>query len=506
MSAPATSSQSTYGQVLKSSALVGGSSLVNIFASIVRVKAMAVLLGPAGFGLMGLLVSISELTRSLAGLGVNSSGVRQIAAAVGTGDTQRIALTAAVLRRVSFVLATLGAVTLIVFARPIAQLSFGHTAYAGAVALLSLEVFLRIVGDGQGALLAGFRRIADMVRAAILGAIGGTAATVVLVYFFRESGIVPALITVAAMSLVFTWAYSRRVSLEPVSPTLTAVRTESFELLKLGLAFMTSGLVVMGVGYVIRIVVLRALGIEAAGFYQSAWSLGGLYVGFVLQAMGADFYPRLTAVAYNNAECNRLVNEQTEVGLLLAGPGVLGTLVFAPLVVWLFYSPEFAEAVPLLRWFCIGMMVRVICWPLGFVLMAKNLRHAFVGADVFWALSNLALSTVLVWTVGLAGAGIAFILAYVLYTLLVRYLVSRASGFTWSQSSRRLIALFVLSVLASLTFSVILPPLVSLAVNSLLVVAAGYYSARSLIRLLPWERLPGPVRWLARRLWLAPAA
>ena len=45
-----------------------------------------------------------------------------------------------------------------------------------------------------------------------------------------------------------------------------------------------------------------------------------MYVGFILQAMGSDFYPRLTAVADDHAECNRLVNEQAQIGLLLAGP------------------------------------------------------------------------------------------------------------------------------------------------------------------------------------------
>ncbi len=89
-----------------------------------------------------------------------------------------------------------------------------------------------------------------------------------------------------------------------------------------------------------RIIVLRKVGFEATGLYQSAWTLGGLYVGFILQAMGADFYPRLTASIQDNEECNRLVNEQTLVGLLLAGPGVLATLTFAPLVIALFYSRE----------------------------------------------------------------------------------------------------------------------------------------------------------------------
>ena len=47
--------------------------------------------------------------------------------------------------------------------------------------------------------------------------------------------------------------------------------------------------------------------------------------------MGADFFPRLTAVARDKPESNRLVNEQVEVGMLVAGPGVLAMLAFAPL-------------------------------------------------------------------------------------------------------------------------------------------------------------------------------
>ena len=92
---------------------------------------------------------------------------------------------------------------------------------------------------------------------------------------------------------------------------------------------MASGFLMMGAAYVVRTMVLRMVGFEAAGFYSSAWTLGGLYVGFILQAMGADFYPRLTGVAKDNTEVNRLVNEQTQISLLLAGPGVMATITFA---------------------------------------------------------------------------------------------------------------------------------------------------------------------------------
>ena len=115
----------------------------------------------------------------------------------------------------------------------------------------------------------------------------------------------------------------------------------------------------MGAAYAVRAMVLQWDGAEAAGYYQAAWTVGGLYVGTILQAMGADFYPRLTGAAHDHALMNRLVNEQTQVGLLLAAPGVIATLAFAPLAILVLYSSEFGEATEVLRWICLGMALRV---------------------------------------------------------------------------------------------------------------------------------------------------
>src|ERR1700688_1448873 len=156
-SSPETSTKATekhsYGEILKSSVLVGGSSFLNIAISIVRTKAMAMLLGPAGFGLFGLYGSIANLTQSIAGMGINSSGVRQIAEAVGSGDKARIAQTAAVLRRTSIVLGLVGDTLLLVFSRQVSRFTFASTERTGAVSLLSIAIFLTLISAGQGALI-----------------------------------------------------------------------------------------------------------------------------------------------------------------------------------------------------------------------------------------------------------------------------------------------------------------------------------------------------------------
>src|SRR5690606_18854906 len=96
--------------------------------------------------------------------------------------------------------------------------------------------------------------------------------------------------------------------------------SETRMLLTLGFAFMVSGLLTAGAALVIRIFIVQQSGVDAAGNYQAAWALGGSYVGFVLQAMGTDFYPRLSAVRDDNRACNRMVNEQARVSMRLAAP------------------------------------------------------------------------------------------------------------------------------------------------------------------------------------------
>jgi len=486
--------KSTYGQILKSSALVGGSSVLNIGVGIVRTKAMAVLLGPSGFGLFGLYASLANLTQTLAGMGVNSSGVRQIAEAAGSGDLERIGQTAAVLRRVSLLLGLLGAAFLIVFARQVSAITFGNRDHSSDIVLLSVAVFLTLVSLGQGALIQGMRRIGDLAKMNVVGPVTATACSIPFVYYWHAKGVVPALVVVAAMTLMASWWYSRKIDIPRFSTSMLEVAREASALLKLGFAFMSSGLMTMGVAYVVRITVLRQVGIEATGLYQSAWTLGGLYVGFILQAMAADFYPRLTAKASDNVECNRLVNEQAQVGLLLAGPGVIATITFAPLVISLFYSARFAAAVPILRWICLGTILQVISWPMGFIIVAKARQNIFFWCEMAWTIVSLALAWVCVSAFGLVGAGIAFCGSYIFHGFLIYAVVRSLSGFEWSSENRKVGLLFLATITAVFCGFYVLPFWAAITMGIVAAALGSTYSLRTLANLMPYERIPGPLR------------
>jgi enterobacterial common antigen flippase len=490
---------SGFRTILKASAIIGSSSLVHIALGAVRTKAMAVMLGPAGIGLLGAFGMILDLARNLAQVGLNGSGVRQIAEAASSGDERRLAVTALVLRRVSLLCALVGAVMLVLFSSAISTLTFGTTDHATSIALVSVALFMGVVAGGQMALLQGTRRVAEQAKVTVYGAVVGTVAAVVIVYFAGEQGIVPSLIAVAAATVGLSWWYSRKVKIidAPLQPGDTA--RESALLFKLGLAFLSSGLLVAGAAYAVRTFVLRTLGLDAAGLYQAAWTLGGLYVGFVLQALGTDFYPRLVGVIHDHRASNAIVNEQAHASLLLAAPGIIATITFAPLVVHLFYSAAFSEAVELLRWICLGMALRVITWPVGYIIVAANRQWIFFAAEVAWATFNIAASWWCLRAFGLEGAGIAFMLSYIFHALIVYPTANRMTGFRWSTQNLRAGACFVLVVASTFATQRLLPQWPALAVGTCLTLASTWYCLQTLLKLSEaGDKLPA-VRRLLRR-------
>jgi antigen flippase len=333
----------------------------------------------------------------------------------------------------------------------------------------------------------------------MLGAAFGAIASIGFVYFWHEDGVVFALVAIAAMSAVTSWWYSRKVQIQYPVMTGSEIKEETAALLKLGLAFMASGLLMMGAAYAVRMMVIRTISLEAAGYYQAAWTLGGLYVGFILETMGADFYPRLTAVAQDNALCNRLVNEQTQIGLLLAGPGVIATLVFTPLVTTVFYSAQFEAAVEILRWICLGAALRVITWPMGFIIIAKGEQTIFFWAELAWTVVNVGLSWICLKAFGLTGAGIAFFGSYVFHWLLIYSIVRRISGFRWANTNGTTCLLFLSLISVVFCSFYVLQPIWAIGTGTLAVVLGSGYSIRVLLNLISLDQIPHPIKQLLAR-------
>jgi len=455
----------------------------------VRTKVLAILLGPAGIGLEAIFDSVLTLVRTLFDLGISSSGVRQIASAESSGDPQRIARTVFTLRRTCLVLGALGAVSLLLGREWASRAAFDDANHATAIGWLAIALFFANVNAGQGALLQGLRRVGDLARMKIIGAIAGAAASIPIVMVWGRGGVPAYMIVGAGMALLVSWYYTRKVAVAKVAMPASIVISEARGLFALGIAFMVSGLIASGAAFLLRALITREFGLEGAGQFQAASALSMVYIGFILQAMGTDFYPRLTAVAADDEKCNRTVNEQAEVSLLLALPGILGTLALAPWVIKLFYSGDFSLATDILSWQMCGMLLRIMSWPMGFIVMAKGR-----GAMVFWTeLAAFGTYLAMAWSglqwFGLMGAGIAFFGMYVFHVTMMYTVVRRMTGFRWDSQYLGFATVGLSAALFVLWVRLEWPEPWATLVPCTLSAAASLYSLKKLLAIVGFERM-----------------
>lgn len=474
----------SYRQIFKSTAIVGAAQVANIVIGIARNKALAVLLAPAGFGLAGTYLTVSGMVGGITGLGLGMSGVRQIAEATAGGNQDKLARTVWALRWSSALSGVLGMVILMVLSVPLSHSTFGDGSHAGAIALMSFCLLFGGISTGQNALLQGMRKLADLAKSQVAGAFFGTLASVALVYFLRERGVSLYLVGNAAMTVLFSWWYARKIQLPRLGLRFAELWEESRGLIVLGFAFLLQNLV-LGLGaYLSRVVIISDLGLAAVGLYTATWTLSNYYVGMVLKAMGADFYPRLTLVADDNEAMNRLINEQIEMGLLVAIPGVLAILAFAPLALQFLYSGAFVGATEIIRWQILGVVLQVVNWPIAYVQLAKGKGKIFVASEIIGSLVGLLCLLVSLRWWGMEGIGISVAWAGILTTLYYVAVGRWLSGFGFCKQSLRVLVPSLLVVAAGFVLIRVLPRAWGMSVGALLTVGSSIVSVRALQSLL----------------------
>ncbi len=444
------SEKKSYSRIMKSSSLIGGAQGVNMLIGMVRVKFVAILIGPVGVGLAGTYNATIQFMGMVAGLGLQSSAVRDIVESVASGDEEHVGRVVLTLRRMCWLTGGLGSLAVGLFSRKLSQVTFDSPDYALEISLVGVTILFANVKGGQMAVIQGMRRIGDLARLNIIGTIAGSAVSVGLYAWLGLKGVVPAIVLLGLIQLMASWWFARRISIQPV----TMGWVESFRtaggMVRLGLAFMWSGMLVAGVAYLTRVLIAREIDLLAVGIFTAAFNLSGMVVNFILGAMGADYYPSLTAINSDHERMRTLVNQQTEVGLLLALPGLLGLLALAPWIIRVFYSGDFGQAADLLQWFSLGCLGRVMSWPMGFILLAKGATRLFAFTQTILHVTHAGLILLFFNLVGLEGVAIAYPVLYGVSIFLHLFLSSRLIRYRWNSGVLKL--LFVIMPVLFVTF------------------------------------------------------
>lgn len=443
--------------LIRSMLVIGSAQVVNIFLSIIRMKVIAVLLGPAGIGLLGIYNNLQQMVGSAAGLGMGSSGVREIASA--KGDAKSLNRVSHVLLAAHLVQGALAMIAVWVFRKPLAVWLTDDATLATEIGLVGIAILLMLLATAHTTLLQGLRRIGDLGRVTVIGALATTLIGLLAVWWLGRAGLIWFLIVQPLANLLAALFFIRKLPWEAHRPPmgLKEIWVTWKPMARLGAAFMAGGLATTGTLLLVRALVTKELGLDAAGYFAAAWGITMTYVGFLLGAMGADYYPRLTEVIHDRNAANRLMNDQAQLGLAIGGPVLLLLIGWSPWLITLLYASDFGPAATLLQWQTVGNVFKLVSWAMSFAIVAAAHARIFFLMEMSFNAVFLVMIWFLLPVVGLEITGIAFLVGYITYFLTVYLLVRRLRGFRWQSLSLKLFFVNVLLTASLLAASLISP-------------------------------------------------
>ena len=462
--------------LIKSMLVIGSAQVVKILISIFRMKVLAVLLGPGGVGLLSIYNSLLDMVQQTAGLGMGNSGVREIASS--RGDEATLSRVRRVLFAAHLIQGTLAMIAVWLLRERIAIWLFGDTLRATVVGLIGIAILIGLLASAQMALLQGLRKIGDLGRVTVIGAFVGTLAGLAAVWLQGESGLIWFILVQPLAVVLIALHYTRRLP-KPISARLSLVETWEVwkPMAKLGAAFMLGGLATVATLLLVRGLISKELGLDAAGYFAASWGITMTYVGFLLGAMGADYYPRLTEVIHDKVAAVRLMNDQAQLGLAIGGPVLLLLIGLAPWVITLLYSSAFEPAVTLLQWQTVGNVFKLASWAIAFSIIAGARSKTFFFTELSFNIVFLGMVFVFLPRVGLEVTAYAFVLGYLVYLTIVYVLARSIHGFRWQTLSLGLLGLHTSLGFALLVLALMAPFAAAIA-SPLLAAATGLFGLR----------------------------
>ncbi len=428
----------SYKTIAKTSGIIGVVQIIKMLFGVVQNKVLALVIGTEGFGVWGLYNSFLEMINSFSTLGVEASGVREIARAKNKKHAMQ---TIWIVKQVVFFSALIVCIGIILFAKKISSFIFGNENYYIGFIIISVAVFFNGLVKSNISILNGLRLIKSLAFSQIIGFVFGSIFVIISVLIFKQK-IIPFLFVISVLCLFFSTSFFiKRSFLIPSAPAKKEIFFNVKKLVYLGLGFTISAIIGSLMSFFSRKYLVDSFDLSTVGIYQSCWTISNLYVGTILTAMGVDFMPRLMKVIGDRDTSNRMISEQLEFSVLLSSIGIIFMLIFSPYILSFLYSEDFEIGSVLIRYQTLGVSLRVFGFVFGYVIMAYNKPILFVLTQSIVFVLDYVFLILLSELFGFDGLGLNYFFSYLIYVFVTYFLCRKYFSIKLSRRLKKILFL-----------------------------------------------------------------
>ncbi|MFI0431012.1 oligosaccharide flippase family protein [Mariniflexile sp. HMF6888] len=439
--------------IFKNTGLFGIAQLIKILMRLFSNKIAALFLGPVGIGIIGLLENVIGVIQGFTNFGIADSSVREIAIADQQLDGLKSKRLIKIVYKWAIATGVLGLTVAIVFSRQIHQTVFGNNIAYIWVVLLATHFLFTSLSSIRIAVLQAKKSINLIVKYNICSTIISSLITVVGYYLYGINAIIPVMIISSFGAFLLSLYFTKHIKTVPYHMTLKLVYDEGLPIAKLGLLLSVCAIFGQLCFYIIKWYLKEYYSYEILGVYQVSNTILVGYLGLVFAAMSNDYYPRLCNYENDIENFNNLVNDQTELALLLVVPAVLILYLIAPFLVTLLYSAEFLSVLNILKIGLVAIIFKAIVWPIGFIPLVKGNKLLFFKQNVLGDGVNLVASVFFFYYFNLVGLGLAMVLMFVVSGFYNYYVVRKYYNFKFRRATLKTMGFAMLLAIVAVTIA-----------------------------------------------------
>lgn len=418
---------------MKATSIFGGVQVFNILITLIRGKLVAILIGTAGMGLNGLLLSGINLVKTLTSLGIAESAVKDISAAHSSGDHIKIRTTFKVFQRLVWITAFLGIIATILFSPLLSKFAFNNYDHFNSFIWLSITFLFGALSGGIYTLLRGTRQLKYLAQANIFGGIAGLVVSLPIFYFYGIHGVVPAIVITAFANYLVSLYFTSKVKYEAIAISWNETFQLGKPIVQLGLSLTLVNILAASVAFALSAFISKVGSLSDLGLYSAGNAIVDGYVGMVFTAMATDYFPRLSTVISDDKRWRQLVNEQSELVLIILSMVLVLLITTAPYLIRILLSKEFIGSQDFILWAVLAIPFKGLTWVIGFIILAKGDSKLFLYIEIFANSLVLILNMIFYKLFGMSGLGLSMLISFILFFVLMVTVLKLKYGFQFSK-------------------------------------------------------------------------
>ncbi|MBP5219499.1 MAG: oligosaccharide flippase family protein [Bacteroidaceae bacterium] len=457
--------------IAKSISLFGGLQGLSILSGLVRNKVVAILLGPAGMGLISLYNNIVTLLNNVSNLGISFSAVKHISELYEEGNREALLRYITVVRGWTIISSLFGLACGVSLSPLFSYLLFNDLYHSIHISLLSLAVPFGIVSAVEMGILKGVRKIREMAYASVAMVVVSLIVVLPMYYFLGMKGVMPSIVAMGFITMAaathfsfqefpvfvsqkirettgierFPWYMGKAEN--TVKIEVRGVIDEGKPMIKLGIAFVVGMCATSLTEVCLRTALLKIADIDTVGLYNAGYLIVVNYAGMVFSAIESDYFPRLSAVNKDADRFNKVVNNQAFVSLLIISPGIIAFMFLMPWCLQLLFSERFLVITGMLQLAALNLYLRSVTLPVAYLNLAKGESRAYLILEISYDIFFLASMLIGYSLMGLTGTGLAITFSAIFDFIIVVAWCSLKYGF---RLEKKVIITLIINILIGL--------------------------------------------------------